>query len=128
MAIVADESTRRRVLIRLPLTEAETIAVSLYGDRVFGKSNVGRKLKDDDVFGLYDFFLDSYRDANREGLLRAVKDHPQLHDFEQMDLEALRTQVCRELTRSMYVQTLERRQQRKRKAAGAEGGSSSPST
>lgn len=102
--------------------------ISRHGDRVFGKPEGVRKLKEDDLFGLYDFFLDSYRGSSREGLLRAVKDHLQLHEFEQMDLESLRTRVCRELTKSMYAQAQERRQQRERTAADEEDRSPSPST
>lgn len=111
-AVVAvhDPSSNKRWLAELPLTEAEAGAVAHFTDAVFGKINVGRRLRESDPFDLYDFFLSSYAILTQEQADNLFAESPVLQHYKGLPLAEARVRIAREYTKAMWAQTLQKQQ------------------
>jgi hypothetical protein len=94
---VDDDATHTRCILRMPMSDDEAKAVSIYGNAVFGKPEGPSKNYDGDILGLYDRFLEMYADYPRDSLLREVEGHPNYEHMAILDNQALRVRVVREL-------------------------------
>jgi len=94
---IDDDTTQSRNILRVPITDEEAKAVSIYGNAIFGKPEGPSKNYDGDILGLYDRFLEIYADYPRRSLLREIEGHPQYEQTMVLDDKALRVRVVREL-------------------------------
>lgn len=108
LAIVRDEASGGRVMVRVPLTQAEILASEKYGNAVFGNPN-GGALKAGDIIGLYEWLLETNSRITREQILKNVTTHPSKADFNDNSIDDLRARYCRALAKSIYVDSQNKR-------------------
>lgn len=100
--VVRDLVTSARLIIMVPLTDQERKAAERFGSAVFGNPNQGRHLEQDDIFGLYDFLLESYAGMTRDSALERLKFHPLAETYAHLSDEDLVRRVAREDAKSIY--------------------------
>ncbi|WP_235983909.1 hypothetical protein [Mesorhizobium neociceri] len=99
-AIIADEETKDRVMVKVPLTEQEAAAAKKLGNAIFGKPESPNEPITDPL-RFYDRMLEIYANYPRESLLNQVKNHARFAELEKLDTEALRVRVAREVTKML---------------------------
>ncbi|MEB3043111.1 hypothetical protein [Rhizobium mulingense] len=102
--IVADHQDANRVIVKMPLTDAEAKAAKKLGNAIFGKPE-GPRENITDILRFYDRMLDTYSDYPRESLLRQIKGHSQAEQFERLSREELVVRIAREVTKSVHYQS-----------------------
>ena len=90
-------------LVKMPLTEEEVRAAGRFTDAVFGKDNSSRRLRDDDPFELYDWFLEAYSNMNPEQIGKFFEQNPSFARYQSLPLNDARIRIAREYTKSMWA-------------------------
>lgn len=102
--IVSDDEATRRVIVKMPLTDAEAKAATKYGDAIFGKPEGPHEIITDPL-RFYDRMLEIYRDYPRHSLLLQIEGHALADQFKSLCREELVTRVAREVTKSVHYQS-----------------------
>lgn len=99
--VVVRNVAGEEVITRVALTENEQRAALAYGDAAFGKpQKKQRAIKS--VFEWYDWFLGVFASYDRKALLVQIGKHPQIRDYERLQLADLRIRVARELAKATH--------------------------
>ena len=93
----------QRWMINVPLTEAEAQAAEHFTDAVFGKTNVGKGLREDDPFDLYDFFLDSYANMTQANADKFIDENPSAAHYKGLPLKEAHVRIAREYTKWSWI-------------------------
>lgn len=101
-AMVVVNVSGARMVVKLPLTAGEAKAAERFTDAVFGKDNPGRRLKDNDMFALYDWLIDSYATATRDQLDKQFDQCPETQHFKALPIKEARIQLARQYLKSMW--------------------------
>lgn len=80
-------------IIDVQLTKQELASYKKFGQAYFGEIEE-RSGHAKDEFGLFEFFVKSYKDTTKEKLLDMVKDHPHYSELEKLDQEDLVLTIC----------------------------------
>lgn len=108
-AMVALTANGRNWLAKMPLTPGEAAAAKRYSDAIFGKDNASRKLREDDPFDLYDFFLRAHENMTQEQCNKLLKQTPMFQQYKCLPLKELRIRVAREYTKIMWAKKHEKK-------------------
>ncbi len=100
MVIVKNAVGEERVMLQVPLTTEEARAAAVYGAAVFGKPEGPFRDYRDDVFGIYDRFLEIFSSYPRESLVSLLQGHPDYEELSGLDSGKLRIRAAREFTKS----------------------------
>ena len=103
MVAVHDAATNRRWFAQFPLSEGEAKAAARYTDAIFGKSNAGRRLREDNPFDLYDWHLKIYSQTTSEQIAKALDVSDHLRQFKSLPLEEARVRIAREYTKAIWA-------------------------
>lgn len=98
--IVHDENAGKRVIVPVPLTSQEQVAVAKHGNAIFGKPE-GPHENITDPLRFYDRMLEIYSDYKHEHLMNQVRGHPQRDALAKLSRDELHVRVARERTKSM---------------------------
>lgn len=105
---VVDDDSSQRVIVKMPLTEAEARAAARFGNSIFGKPE-GPHENITDPLRFYDRMLEIYRDYPQEALLRQIQGHMLIDQFRDLSREDLVVRVAREVTKSVQHLSADRR-------------------
>jgi hypothetical protein len=101
---VRDEIRNITWMYEMPLSKAEAQAASRYTDAVFGKSNVSRKLRQDDPFDLYDWILNAYSRTTPEQLAKLMLE-PLWEPYRDLPTEQKRRRFARQYTKAIWMRS-----------------------
>lgn len=101
-ALVVMNVGGKRNVVKIPLTTGEAKAAEKFTDAVFGKDNPGRRLRDDDVFAMYDWLIDSYAGASREQVDKHFDQSPETQHYKALPLKEARIRLARQYLKSMW--------------------------
>jgi hypothetical protein len=124
-AVVCVGANGYQWLVKMPLTEGEVRATERFTDAVFGKDNSSRRLRDDDPFDLYDWFLEAYSKMNQEQISKFFEQNPNLAQYQHLPLNDARKRIAREYTKSMWAHH-QHHQTAEFQGANVEGATSPP--
>jgi hypothetical protein len=85
------------------LTEGQTQAAARFTDAIFGKDNASRRIRDSDLFDLYDRLLKKYADAKPEQLAKLFREDEDLRQFEGLSPAQARARLAREYTKRIWT-------------------------
>jgi hypothetical protein len=108
-AMLAVGANGRHWMVEMPLTEGEAEAARRYTDAVFGKINVGRKLRDNDPFDLYDWMLKAYAGMTQEHVDKFFEQNLAIAHYKGLPLKEARVRVAREYTKWTWIRSQQNR-------------------
>jgi len=97
-------------MIRFKLTEDVSDAVDKYGDAVFGKPDGSNRNINGDPIALYDWFIQTFGEFDRDSLLKQVEGHKEYLSIASLEGRPLLVKVAKELT--LRIVAMDRRTSR----------------
>jgi hypothetical protein len=108
-AIVHNVVANERWVVHFPLSDGEAKAAVRFTDAIFGKSNASRGLREDDLFGLYDFFLKAQEKMSQEQVDKFFHENPTVSLYKGLPLKNARARIAREYTKWMWARKAQAR-------------------
>jgi len=102
-ALVHDVVANKRWHVQFPLSDGEAKAATRFTDAIFGKSHASRDLRENDLFGLYDFLLKAQEKMTQEQVDKFFHENPTVRGYQGLSLKNARARIAREYTKWMWA-------------------------